>query len=74
VKLELESTTKIVTLNGVPARVWQGKTASGIPVFAFITRLAVDRDEPCEEFEHELEEQHAAPRPEVAAFESRLIL
>jgi hypothetical protein len=40
-KLILENTSKIVELNGVPARVWEGKTESGIACHAFITRVAV---------------------------------
>lgn len=40
-KITLESTSKIVELNGVPARVWEGKSESGIPCHAFITRIAV---------------------------------
>ena len=37
VTVTLTNTSKIVTLNGVPARVWEGKTAKGIPCHAFIT-------------------------------------
>lgn len=29
-EIQLHNTTKIVTVNGVPARVWEGVTASGI--------------------------------------------
>lgn len=75
-KVTLESTTKIVELNGVPARVWQGQTESGVEVHAFITRIAVRDDTPPEElkrFEDELHEQ-AAPRPEVQAIDARLLL
>lgn len=56
-KVTLESTTKIVELNGVPARLWEGKTDTGIAVHAFITRIAVDKDEPdTQQFETELRE------------------
>jgi hypothetical protein len=72
-KLQLESTTKTVTVNGIQARLWQGQTGGGIPVHAYITRVAVAADEDGTEFERELQE-HAAPRPEVAAIPLRLIL
>ena len=36
----LHSTTKIVEVNGVRARIWEGLTGSGIPVHAYITRIA----------------------------------
>ena len=59
----LHSTDKIVelTLNGqtLPARLWEGETASGIACHAFITRIAVHQDLDASEFERELQEKHA---------------
>ena len=79
-QLSLESTTKIVMLkiNGadVPARVWCGITSGGIPVHAFITRVAVVNGLDAlayAEFERDLEE-HAAPTPAIEAIPARLIL
>lgn len=72
-RITIESTEKIVTLNGVPARVWQGETESGIPVHCFVTRIAVEADKDCSQFERELQE-HAAPRPEVTAIDPRMVL
>jgi hypothetical protein len=79
-KLEIESTEKIVTLaiNGrdVPARVWQGKTDTGIEVHCYITRVAVRNGEPpevFERFERELKE-HSPMRPEIEGIPLRLIL
>ena len=80
-KIIMESTNKIVTLlnragdDGVPARIWQGKTESGIPVIVYVTRLQVQTRSPegqCE-FAAELQEC-AAPSTEVAAIPLRLIL
>jgi len=73
VRVHLESTTKTVTLNGVPARVWEGHTESGIPVHAFITRIAVHQSQDTSQFEAELQEC-AAPSSDVAAIPMRLIL
>jgi hypothetical protein len=73
-KVTLESTTKIVQLNGVPARVWEGQTESGVKIHCFITRVAIDKDEPrAEEFERELQEQRV-PSPEIEAFPTRMII
>ena len=73
-KITIESTDKIVYLNGIPARIWEGETASGICVHCFITRIAVRKDEPrVEEFTAELEET-GAPSPEIAGIPARLIL
>jgi hypothetical protein len=42
-KITIESTEKTVLLQTdtgeVPARMWQGETESGIPVFCFVTRI-----------------------------------
>jgi hypothetical protein len=76
-KVELESTTKIVRLvvdgREVPARVWEGTTSSGIPCHAYITRIAVAPDQDAAEFERELLEQRR-PTPAIEAIPLRLIL
>lgn len=72
-EIHLHQTSKIVELNGVPARVWDGTTASGIPVHAYITRIAVHNDEQHEEFERELLAQRA-PSEAVQAIPLRLII
>jgi len=59
-KIELESTQGMTDLNGVPARIWEGKTDKGIPVVAFITRIAVQKDQDASEFQKELQE-HKVP-------------
>jgi hypothetical protein len=41
-KITLDSTPKIVNVNGTRARVWEGTTASGIPIYAFVARIATD--------------------------------
>ncbi len=75
-KITIESTAKIVEVNGVPARVWQGTTASGIEVVAFITRVAHDANEPEEVAEHFKTELYecAAPREMANGIPSKLIL
>jgi hypothetical protein len=73
-KITIESTTKIVHLNGIPARLWQGQTESGIKVHCFITRIAIDENElRTEEFEYELLEQKK-PRTEFESYPLRMIL
>lgn len=83
-KITIESTTKIVELivKGVPvrARVWQGYTASGVPVQAFIMRIAPEIptsdpriDELTAEFERDLQRQ-ADQRPSVEAIPLRFFI
>ncbi len=74
--VKLESTSKLVDLNGVPARIWEGHTESGIPVVAFVTRIAVEEGQPpsaYEQFERDLR-QARPPSPAAAWFPARLIL
>jgi hypothetical protein len=72
-KMTIESTTKFVTLNGVPARLWEGTSESGTPVFVFVTRVGILGDHDATEFERELTVQRL-PSAEGQAFPARLIL
>ena len=75
-KITLENTTKIVHLNGIPARVWEGTTESGIKVHAFITRVAVANSEDTKVhdlFRSELLELRP-PSVEVESIPFRLII
>jgi len=79
-RIIIESTEKIVLLKesirdgiGIQARIWEGKTESGIPVHCYVTRIAVREDRDCTQFEQELRE-HRPPSPEVEAIPLRMIL
>lgn len=75
-KIIIESTTQITEVNGVPARVWEGHTETGIKVICLVTRIAVSKDEDPEVlqfFEKELQECKA-PSPEVAVYPLRMII
>jgi len=73
-KVILKNTSKIVELDGLPARVWEGETETGIKCHAFITRIAIDKDEPrVEEFRKELQEVNP-PSAEVSMIPHKIIL
>jgi hypothetical protein len=76
-KVQLESTTKIVELVvdgvAVPARIWEGRTENGVACHAYITRIAVSNDDSAEEFERDLQEQKA-PSEAIKAIPLRMIL
>jgi hypothetical protein len=63
----------MVEVNGVPARVWEGETASGVKVQCLITRIAVHKDQDQSQFEAELAEQ-SPPTEGLRSFPLRLIL
>jgi hypothetical protein len=73
VKLTIESTSKIVEVNGVPARVWEGTSERGVKVICFVTRVAVDKADDCAQFEAELQE-HKPPSTAARAFDVRFFL
>jgi hypothetical protein len=78
-KVTLESTDQIVTLHAgadgdVPARIWEGETASGIRVHAFITRIAVHKELDSSQFERELLETRPLSRELQGVYETRMIL
>jgi hypothetical protein len=64
----LQPTDRMTNLNGVPARVWEGTTGKGVPIFCLITRVGVREDHDYSELEQELEEQRAPCSTEVANF------
>ncbi len=76
-KLTVESTTKIVELdNGIPARIWEGHTESGVAVHCYITRVAVaegQAESVYKQFETELAECRK-PSAGVLAIPLRMIL
>jgi hypothetical protein len=72
-KITVENTSKIVELNGVPARIWEGHTDSGIPVHCYVTRIAVANKADISQFEAELYEVRA-PSADLEAIPLRLIL
>jgi hypothetical protein len=55
-KITIESTNTVTKIDGVPVRLWEGKTESGTPCKVFTHRLAVARAEDCSQFERELQE------------------
>lgn len=75
--ITITSTTKIIEVNGVPVRVWEGHTTdSGIEVHCFITRIAVSKEQPLDvfkQFEKELKEVKA-PSAEIESYPLRMIL
>lgn len=71
-KATLESTSKLVTVDGVPARVWEGTTERGARIAAFITRVT-PVDGSTEEFDRDLLECRP-PSAELDVFPARLIL
>ena len=71
-KITLENTSQIETIDGVRCRIWEGETADGIPVFAFIPLIAVKRSEDQTVFERELREYK--PKRLTQEFDLRKVL
>lgn len=54
--MTINSTNKLVNINGVTARLWEGETNTGLKVSAFIARVAVDQDSDIKEKQQLYEE------------------
>jgi hypothetical protein len=75
-KLTIQPTSKVVTLNGVECRAWEGVDDEGTAVHCYIALVAVHIDAPesvARRFREQLKEVRA-PSPEVRAIPARLIL
>lgn len=72
-EIQLHNTEKVVFLNGVPARIWEGQTASGVRIHAYITRIGVEDSQDLAEFEGELATA-SAPSREMEAIPLRMLI
>lgn len=52
-KITIENTNKISTLSGVPARIWEGETESGIKIICYVTRIVIKDMRKSAEFDRE---------------------
>lgn len=71
-KLIIEATGTIERVEGVLARVWKGKTESGIEVTCWIPIIRVAGADDTSEFERELQEIKV--RRELVAIDMRVVL
>jgi hypothetical protein len=59
-------------MNGIPARIWLGKTEGGVEFVLLVTLVAVAKTADSSQFEQELQEQ---PVPHVSqAFSLRMVI
>ena len=72
-RLTIENTDQLVQTNGIPARVWEGTTESGIAVQVLVTRIAVDPQADQSQFERELRRERPL-QAEPPGFPLRMVL
>lgn len=71
--ITITSTEKVVELNGIKARIWEGTTDSGTKVHCFVTRIACHKDSNLQQFQEELQQQ-VAPSAEISAYPLKMII
>jgi hypothetical protein len=71
-KLIIEATGTIERVHGMPARIWKGRTESGVEVTCWIPIVQVARAADNTEFERELREIEV--RRELVSFDMRMVL
>jgi hypothetical protein len=70
-KITLEATSTIERIDGVPARIWKGKTDSGIEITCWISIVQVHKDADQSAFERELGKIEL--RRELVSFDLRMV-
>lgn len=73
-KMTIESTTQMVTADGIQCRVWEGQTERGVKVSVLVPRIAVKIGQDMKQFESELQEQRAPSIESQEVFPLRMIL
>ena len=73
-KITIESTTRIVKVNGTDCRVWEGKTADGVEVVCLIPRIAAKEGQGLSQFESDLKQCTAPTLDAITAFPLRMVL
>lgn len=63
-KITITATDKLTRIGGVPCRIWDGLTESGIPCLVLVHRVVVHKDHDQAEFQRQLLEQ-LPPGPHV---------
>jgi len=71
-KIAIESTAVLTTVDGISVRLWRGTTDSGIPVQVFVRRILVLNGSDVSEFERELLKQDEPA--ELVSIPLRMIL
>jgi hypothetical protein len=74
-RIILDSTAKVIDLNGVPTRIWEGCSEDGVPVHAYVSLISpqtVFADE-LRAFDRDLEAS-PPPSPAADAIPARLVL
>ncbi len=66
-KITMESTPELLEVDGVPVRLWAGKTEGGIEVVVMVHRIAVRTEDADGAFARELQET-AQPRQVVVDY------
>lgn len=73
-KLTIESTTRVINVNGVPARVWEGTSENGTPVYLAVTRVAVPEGADQAPFQKELQTHKGPSDAAVQCFPLRMVI
>jgi hypothetical protein len=70
----LQPTTRIVEVNGVPARVWEGVTPDMQHVVALIAQIAVHKDADQAAFQASLQEAQGPTKAAVEIYPLRMLI
>jgi len=73
-KLAIWNTSRVVTINGVVARLWEGTTDQGVKVHCLITTIAAEDGADLGAFDRDMDDQRPPSRESAFAFQfSRVV-
>lgn len=72
-KVTLSATDRVQAVNGVPCRAWEGETASGTPVVAYVALIEPQTFDPGRLAEFEEQLKHVETRRELVSFDLRMV-
>lgn len=55
-KMRMEATKQLTTVDGVPARIWIATTAGGVPCLIWVCKIEARADDDVEKLEREMHE------------------
>jgi hypothetical protein len=73
-KATLESTARVISVNGVPARVWEGKTEGGTDVFFAVCQVAAPSQQDNSELKNALIEHTEPSEGAMRVFPLHMVL
>lgn len=72
-KITIESTTKVIFINNIATRIWEGETEDGTKIHCYISQIAANENVNVAKFYNDISNSKT-PSPEVEAIPMEITL